>query len=397
MFDPMALPKVIFITNFCAHYRVRTFEVLARRLPTRFYFYSAGREWYWQHGTRQGNFEFEYLPGVTIGRTRITPSLAGKLLRHDCDVFIKCVDGKFALLLTYLIARLRGKPFILWTGLWHDLQTPIHRLLAPFTHYLYRHADAIAAYGEHVKRYLIEKGVEAERIFPTHHAVDNELHSRLVPPLQVTELRVQLGIAPDSPVVLYLGRLVDGKGLDYLVDAFADLRHPEAVLVIVGEGDQKAMLQERVRRLGIADRVRFCPYVPPEQTPLWYALAFTAVLPSVTTRNFREPWGLTVNEAMNQGVPVIASDAVGAAAGGLVRDGINGLVVPERDRAALAAALQRILTEPGLRDRLSEAARQIIETWDNERMVQDFCAAVQYAMKTRRQSAVQSTFRRELQ
>jgi len=77
-------------------------------------------------------------------------------------------------------------------------------------------------------------------------------------------------------------------------------------------------------------------------------------------------------------VPVIATDAVGASAGGLVQDGVNGFVVPERDSVALAQALRRILDDPDLRERFSQNARQIIATWDNERMVLGFREAVEY-------------------
>ena len=74
----------------------------------------------------------------------------------------------------------------------------------------------------------------------------------------------------------------------------------------------------------------------------------------------------------------------GAAAGGLLQSGVNGFVVPERDPDALAAALQRILDEPDLRQRMSMNARQIVAQWTNERMVQGFQDAIQYALRTRR-------------
>src|ERR1019366_8022522 len=67
-----------------------------------------------------------------------------------------------------------------------------------------------------------------------------------------------------------------------------------------------------------------------------YAAGDVLVVPSIATRTFREPWGLVVNEAMNRGLAVIATDAVGAAAGGLVRDGQSGLIVPAGDPLALA-------------------------------------------------------------
>ena len=124
--------------------------------------------------------------------------------------------------------------------------------------------------------------------------------------------------------------------------------------------------------------MHFPGYVPPEKTVPYYAIAWVYVLPSITTPYFKEPWGLVVNEAFNQGVPVIATDAVGAAAGELVQDGGNGFIVPERDSAALAQALQRILDDPDLRKQLGQGARRIIAGWDNERMVMGFRQAIEY-------------------
>ena len=80
-------------------------------------------------------------------------------------------------------------------------------------------------------------------------------------------------------------------------------------------------------------------YVSPEEALTYYATADLFVLPSVTMPTGKEPWGLVVNEAMNQGLPVVATEAVGAAAGGLVQAGVNGFIVPERDSEALAQVI----------------------------------------------------------
>ena len=82
-----------------------------------------------------------------------------------------------------------------------------------------------------------------------------------------------------------------------------------------------------------------------------YAGSDVVVVPSVPTRDFLEPWGLVVNEAFHRGVPVIATDAVGAAAGGLVQHERTGLVVPAGDADALRAALHRLHDDPALRAR----------------------------------------------
>src|SRR5687767_13999442 len=82
------------------------------------------------------------------------------------------------------------------------------------------------------------------------------------------------------------------------------------------------------------------------------------VLPSIRTAVFAEPWGLVANEAMLQGTPVVATDAVGAVAGGLVQHGRNGLVVPAGDAVSLAAALRRLAESRDLRRRLGDTARE---------------------------------------
>jgi glycosyltransferase involved in cell wall biosynthesis len=377
-------PRYVFVTNFCPHYRVQTFAALARRVEIIFYFYSSGGEKYWlkEHGTRRGDFACEYLSGINIGHTRITPGLVSRLWNGDYDVVIKCINGKYALAVAYLIARLRRKPFVLWTGVWHTLETPSHRLLFPLIRYLYRHSDAIVTYGDHVKRYLTGLGVSDDKIFCAHHAVDNAAYARPVCEKEVRALRSALRLPDGRRIVLYVGRLERIKGLDILLTAFAESGIPDAVLVLAGTGSEQSALEQQAMRLGILPRVRFTDYIPVERIVRYYASAYVAVLPSITTPRGKECWGLVVNEAMNQGVPVIATDAVGAAAGGLVQDGVNGLIVPEGDAKSLAAALRRLLSHPDLRERMSRNARARVLAWDNERMVAGFLQALEYVRAT---------------
>ncbi len=380
--------RIAFVTNFCSHYRVKTFEILASYYDVDYYFFSTGDEWYWQqqHRVRSGAFHYKYLWGVRLGRTRLVPELPIKLWRGNYDVYIKCINGRFALPITYLVARLRRKPFILWTGIWMRLQTPFHRLAFPLTRYVYRHANALVVYGEHVKSYLVTEGVSADRIFVAAHAVDNDFYKREVAEEEKVILRQQLGIEPQKKVVLYLGRLEKVKGLAYLLDGFASLQSDDAVLVLVGTGAERSHLERSIQEKGLADRVRFVGYISPEKTVPYYGIAWVCALPSITLPTGRETWGSVVNEAFNQGVPVIATQAVGAAAGGLVQNGVNGLVVPEQNGAALAQALRRILNERDIRDHMSQNARRCIVDWDNERMVLGFRHAVEEVVQKEKDS-----------
>jgi glycosyltransferase involved in cell wall biosynthesis len=373
--------KVAFITNICPHYRVKTFETLARYHDVDFYFFSSGDEWYWQkqHNTYLGDFHAEYLGGFQVGGTRITPALPFKIWRGKYDVIVKCITGRFALPVTYLTARLLGKPFVLWTGIWMRLQTPVQRLIFPLTRYIYHHADAIVVYGEHVKRYLISEGSAPEKIFTTTHAVDNQVYGQDVPVEQQESFRQSLKIQPDEKVVLYLGRLEESKGLPYLFQAFAELKDTAAVLVVAGDGSLRCHLEQIARDLGILEQIRFVGYLPTKQALLYYAIAWVFVLPSITMPQGKEPWGLVVNEAFNQGVPAIVTETVGAAAGGLVQKDVNGFIVRERDSTALTEALQQVLDDPDLRHRLGQNARQAMTHWDNENMVLGFRQAIESA------------------
>ncbi len=377
------LTRLAFVTNFCPHYRVKTFEMLARRCDVDFLFYSDGGEWYWQknHGTRAGQFRHKYLRGVSVLGTRVTPGLITKLWRGNYDAIVTGIDGRFALAAAYLTSRLRQKPFVLWTGIWSAIDTPFHRLFSRIIRHIYRRSAAVVVYGEHVRSYLVSLGVSGEKVFVARHSINNEEYSTPVSRAKIETLRSRLRVAPTDRVVLFLGRLEEIKGLSYLLQAFSQVARTNAVLVIAGEGNERPRLEKMAADLGIEDRVRFAGYVSPEDALPYYAMAYALVLPSVSVRHGKELWGLVVNEAMNQGVPVIASDSVGAAAGGLVRDGINGFVIPERNSAALASAIQKILDSSELHDAMSRHARRIIAEWDNEQMVRGFQQAIEHVVQ----------------
>jgi glycosyltransferase involved in cell wall biosynthesis len=260
------------------------------------------------------------------------------------------------------------------------LNTPFHRLAFPLTRWIYQHADAIAVYGRHVKDYLVGLNVAAEKIFIAAHAVDNSAYNRTVHEEDKAALRIKIGIE-NCKIILYLGRLEEIKGLRFLIRAFARLNTDNTVLVIAGNGSLRQNLEALVREVGLQQKTRFVGYVSPEDALVYYGIADILVLPSVTMPTGKETWGLVVNEAMNQGVPVVVTEAVGAAAGGLVQNGVNGFVVPERDSATLAQAIEKVLTDARLREEMSRNARRIVAKWGNENMVEGFRQAIDYALR----------------
>jgi glycosyltransferase involved in cell wall biosynthesis len=181
--------------------------------------------------------------------------------------------------------------------------------------------------------------------------------------------------------VLYVGQFEERKGLEVLLSALAALPDLPVRLRLLGNGSLES---EVARRAAEDARVEIVGYVPQERLPEELGRARCLVLPSITTTLDREPWGLVVSEAMHAGVPVIVSDAVGAAARGLVQDGRNGFVVPERDPSALAGAIRRLTEEPRLAARLGDQARPDVERFSHRAMADAFEAAVERATAGRR-------------
>jgi glycosyltransferase involved in cell wall biosynthesis len=164
---------------------------------------------------------------------------------------------------------------------------------------------------------------------------------RIVP--SAVSIPETVGPPDDPPHALYVGRLSEEKGVRELAEAARDLP-----LVVVGDGVLRSLFP-------VASGI-----VPPAELGAWYQRAAVVVVPSR-----REGYGMVAREAMAHGRPVVA-----ARVGGLVdavEDGVTGLLVPAGDTRALRAALERLLADDGLRERLGAAARQRARTAFSER------------------------------
>ncbi|HEX4109769.1 MAG TPA: glycosyltransferase family 4 protein [Solirubrobacteraceae bacterium] len=333
--------------------------------------------------------------------------------------------GRLALPAAYAGARAARVPFVLWASLWAHPRTPAHALSYLPLGRVYRGADAVVTYGPHVSAYVRRRG--AINVFEAPQAVDNAFWGAPADPSQWP-------IQSDAKFV-FVGRPVREKGLRVLFLAWraSGLTASAAALVLAGVGstppwvpaggavaplqpDQApahdplehsaaapangaaapvpepavapvpALAVAPVPASRVAPPDEAIPPAPPgthavgvlpaEQLRNLYAAADVLIVPSIATRTFREPWGLVVNEAMNQRTAIVASDAVGAAAGGLVRHGRNGLVVPADDPAALADALRRLAGDAPLRERLAAAAQRDVQAFTPQAWAAGMSAAL---------------------
>lgn len=168
------------------------------------------------------------------------------------------------------------------------------------------------------------------------------------------------GPEPTGPI-LCVARMVDKKGIDVLLTAFARLspERPHARLELIGDGERAADYLAMARQLGVGGKVTFNGALPYDEVAAAYRRAAVAVLPCrVAASGDRDGMPTSLVEAAGHGLPLIATDVVGV--GELVRDGVTGLLVPPEDPQALAAALIRVLDDPALARRLGEAGRRLV-------------------------------------
>ena len=180
-----------------------------------------------------------------------------------------------------------------------------------------------------------------------------------------TAVRAELGLDDGAPLVLGLGRLVAKKGFGVLLDAWPQVlaQAPRATLCIVGYGDLRGPLEEQARRLGIATQVRFPGQLERRRAAAYMAAADVFALPIV--REGVDGLPNVLLEAMGAGRPVVASRVAGVP--DVIDDDVHGMIVPERDPAALAAAILRLITDRPFAEQLGRAARARVErelTWE---------------------------------
>jgi glycosyltransferase involved in cell wall biosynthesis len=381
------MKPVLFVTGHAPAYRVGAFQRLHERQGVEFALFG-GRL---KHGGGASAEELAFPHRHVREREVYRLARSGRYRAVVCST-----GGRLALPAAWAGARRARVPLLLWTSLWAHPRTAAHALSWPALRRLYRSADAVVAYGPHVRDYVRARGARNVHIAP--QAADNEFWSspEVRPPSAP-------GWPAEAPVkFLFAGRAAREKGLGVLREAWisSGLRAPTAALVLVGVGSTPpwvpaggavgramACASPTAPSAGCHPMTRASPAAPSAamvcldpvsavELRNLYAASDVLVLPSIRTRSFREPWGLVINEAMNQGLAVIATDAVGAAAGGLVRAGRNGLIVPANDSRALAGALRRLAEDRELRTSMGEAGREDVKPYTHEAWAAGFSRAL---------------------
>ena len=309
----------------------------------------------------------------------INPGLV-ELVR-DCDVCLVYGYAYISFWLAIATAKLAKKPLLLSTdatyldpadGSGSNWKIPIKKKALP---YLYNQiADAVLVLSSASKTFTHSLGIPESRIFLTPYVVDNEYIAQNAIARSVSDVREELNLPQDATVVVFCAKFIPRKRPQDVIAAFAKANVPNSYLVMIGDGPLRESLTAQVTELGIEDRTRFTGLVPYSKLPSLYAasnlLAFSSEY---------EPYGLPINEAMICGIPVVASDRIGAT-DDLVEPGKTGFTYPCGDVSALAAILQEILPQPELLKTMGQAAQTRMETWSAREHVEGVVRAVENVM-----------------
>ena len=319
-------------------------------------------------GTRseeRDGFIIQRLPsGPEIGIVPMIPSLLSTLMKMNFDIIHSHDFYAFSSFYSALASRLKRNPLILTEHFDNFPPSVINAYLYLFNSYtlgrytLFQAKKIIALTGA-IKEHLVRIGADEKKIEILPNAVDTDLFS----PRRKNLLETKWGIS--SPVILFVGRLVEDKNIKLLLQAYSEVIKaiPDAKLVIVGKGPLESELKRLKESLGL-NQVFFLGAVETKFMPNIYAGCDVLVLPSI-----REPFGNVVTEAMASGKPV-----VGSYLGGMkdtIIHGVTGYHVQPQSTQQISKYLSRLLEDESLSKRLGQNARiRALEHYDQELLIQ---------------------------
>jgi len=293
------------------------------------------------------------------------------VIKQHHDIIILGAWDEPSYLLLWLWGIFCGKKVIFWI---ESTLGESHRqwLKEGYKKLLFKKASGCIVPGLKSFEYCRVLGMAPDKIFFAPNATDRAFFrsraDQFLPQRQ--ELREELGLA--GVTILFVGRFVDAyKNVSLLIRAVARLKSAakEINLVLVGDGPDRAKYEKLVKQAAVSG-ARFLGEMGHEQLCRVYAASDIMVLPSRS-----EAWGFVLNEAMEFGLPLVVTDAVGAGPD-LVRPGENGFIVPSGDEGELVKALEKLSNDPGLRTRMGEASRRIVEHFSPENWAAGVVSAI---------------------
>ena len=255
----------------------------------------------------------------------------------DSDIFISSFLGTYLSVIGMIFAKILGKKVIIWEEIWFFHKKIKFRVKYFIFKFIIKLVDAFFVLGDSQRIALEKLGADRKKIF-----VSNEYPGYVYG--EIPNKKVNLHLSNNKKIILYIGRFVEVKGLEYLVEAFSFLEREDksVVLLIVGYGPLEDKIKKLVSELKIKS-IKFLGKISDIKKKAYlFRKSNLVVVPSITTDVMAEGGPLVVLEALSAGTPVVGTNALGSSSN-FIYNGINGFVVPEKNPKALSEKILRVL------------------------------------------------------
>ncbi|HZK11833.1 MAG TPA: glycosyltransferase family 4 protein, partial [Atribacterota bacterium] len=305
----------------------------------------------WSTSLENYTFKYKILPSLNIGPLVFNFSLLKELYKNkfDCFIIAENPENVISILTLFVMAKIKKSKIILWSERIGDeaftliylktsgnfFKNKLYNFIKAgykiYRKYLYFKSDLLVPFSSAAESYLKKEGVLKEKIMKSFQIMPESILVRPTTLSKPPEFK-------NKKIILSLGYLIKGKGVDNLIKAFNQLNSSDTVLLIAGAGDQEENLKELAKK---NVDIKFIGYVEGKEKAKYFSMAVFFVFP---THN--DAWGFVINEALYYGLPVISTDKAGAIE--LIENGKNGFIIPDNDIDALVKSMKKLLDDPKL-------------------------------------------------
>ena len=356
--------KILFITNIPSPYRIDFFTEFGKYCELTVLFEKAGSD---ERDQSWNKHSFNHFNGIFLkGKaTDVDKAISFEVLQYirenSYDYIMVSNMATPTGMLAIAFMKLKKIPYLLEGD--GGLPKNGKGLKETIKKHIVKSAKAcFSTSGDH-DQYYLSYGANRENIYRyPFTSIKKEDIIKNIPEFSYKqEIKRKLGIS-EKQVILSVGRFIYGKGYDILLHACWDISRDVGVYLVGGQPtDEYIQLKQELK----LSNVHFVGFKLKEDLKEYYRMADLFVLP---TR--KDAWGLVINEAMAQGLPVITTDKCVAGLA-LIDQGVNGFIVPVNDVSQLADKMNVILNDDSLREKMAESSLSIIKNYSIEEMASE--------------------------
>lgn len=369
------MQKILFFHNTLPEYRIGWFKELAKRAEIDFVFTNE------KLNKKDYGFDIEYDRAQELNFKFLSEGRQGfkelkELMKTVCEydfVELPPIDSLREVIYSAYIVHGCKRAGVKTGYFWEKWEAPISKqplerrvknfILRVIPRAIYKRVDLIFSVGRKNREYFLSNGVDENKICWIPDVSET-------PEIDFIDIREKYSIPKDSKLVLFLGRLMPQKGVDSLIKAFSILDkdvQESSFLLIAGDGDDLKHCKELSCKLAIRN-ISFVGAVNPAERGNYFKQCDIFVYPVTYYKGRVDVWGLTLNEAIQHGKVLIATDAVGSAYE-LIEDGVNGYRVEPENVEQLRDALVRSMNE-AIKESAVQKDAELRKTFNFEMMAE---------------------------